>query len=419
MRNNKFLRLAAGLVGMTMLATAACSAPNAGPADPAPTSSEGAGSAEPEAPAGEVPDKPSTPQKIHILDVAGATRITERGFEQFVKDHPDIISEITWESGGAPDLVGTIKPQVESGSLQVDLVLTGNDGLSSGAKEDLWIDIVGEYGDRVSNQANYVPGAVEQQKLANGLGVILTFSPSGPMLQYDPAVVTEDQVPSTPQELLDWAKANPGKFSYARPANSGVGRTFMQGLPYLLGDSDPKDPENGWDNTWAYLKELNQYVDYYTTGTGDMLANVANGTWPMTPITFGWDIEPRADSRVPNTVKVAPFDDVTFIADSHFAVIPKGQSADKTSAILNLIQYFLEAENNANAFDTGYHYPGPAIEGATLDMAAPETQDLIKEFGRDWYDQHISEHETQSQLDAEQLIKAFDIWDREIGSGKI
>ncbi len=401
-----------------MLATTACSAPNAEKPEPSASETSAGETSAPPA-EGEVPDKPSAPVELHILDVAGATRLTQRGFEQFAKDNPDIISKITWESGGAPDLVGTIKPQVESGKLQVDLVLTGNDGLSSGAKEDLWVDIVGEYGDRVSNQANYVPGAVEQQKLANGLGVILTFSPSGPMLQYDPAVISEDEVPHNPQELLEWAKANPNKFSYARPANSGVGRTFLQGLPYMLGDVDPKDPEKGWDKTWAYLKELNQYVDYYTTGTGDMLANVANGTWPMVPITFGWDIEPRADSRVPNTVQVAKLEGVTFIADSHFAVIPKGQSADKTAAILNLIQYFLEPENNANAYDTGYHYPGPAIEGATLDMAAPETQELIAEFGRDWYDAFIAEHETASQLTAEKLIIAFDIWDREIGSGKI
>ncbi len=29
------------------------------------------------------------------------------------------------------------------------------------------------------------------------------------------------------------------------------------GLPYMLGDKDPKDPVNGWEKTWAYLKELN------------------------------------------------------------------------------------------------------------------------------------------------------------------
>ena len=31
----------------------------------------------------------------------------------------------------------------------------------------------------------------------------------------------------------------------------------MMGLPYILGDKDPKDPVNGWEKTWAYLAELN------------------------------------------------------------------------------------------------------------------------------------------------------------------
>ena len=54
--------------------------------------------------------------------------------------------------------------------------------------------------------------------------------------------------PTTPQELLAWCKANPNKLIYARPANSGPGRTFVMGLPYLLGDKDPKDPAS-WDKT--------------------------------------------------------------------------------------------------------------------------------------------------------------------------
>ena len=41
---------------------------------------------------------------------------------------------------------------------------------------------------------------------------------------------------------------------YARPANSGPGRTLLMGLPYILGDKDPTDPVKGWDKTWAYLQ---------------------------------------------------------------------------------------------------------------------------------------------------------------------
>ena len=136
--------------------------------------------------------------------------------------------------------------------------MTGTDGLSAGIAQDLWIPLVTDYGDRLSNQKNYIEPAAQMQGLAEGFGVVTTYYPSGPLLQYNPDVVKEGDVPKNPEELLDWAKANPGKFGYARPANSGPGRTFLQGLPYMLGDKDPSDPENGWDKTWAYLKELNQ-----------------------------------------------------------------------------------------------------------------------------------------------------------------
>ena len=88
--------------------------------------------------------------------------------------------------------------------------------------------------------ANYQPAAAKMQELAGDYGIEVTFMPAGPLLEYNPDKVK--QVPTTPQELLAWCKANPNRLIYARPANSGPGRTFVMGLPYLLGDKDPKNP---------------------------------------------------------------------------------------------------------------------------------------------------------------------------------
>ena len=98
-----------------------------------------------------------------------------------------------------------------------------------------------------------LPAAVKMQSVARGQGVIVITSPGGPILEYMPDKVAK--APTTAEELLDWAKANPNKFVYARPANSGPGRELMMGLPYILGDKDPKDPVNGWEKTWAYLEK--------------------------------------------------------------------------------------------------------------------------------------------------------------------
>ena len=406
MRTSRSMRLAATFAAVAALALTGCTAPNSGDA------AAGDASGEPN----EVPAKPSAPVTLNILDVAGNQKLTGPMIDQFVAENPDVISAVTWESAGAPDLVGTIKPQVDSGNISVDLVMSGTDGMSAGIAQDLWIPLVTDFGDRLSNQENYIEPAAAMQDLAENFGVVTTYYPSGPLLQYDPAVVTD--VPSTPEELLAWAQANPGKFGYARPANSGPGRTFLQGLPYILGDSDPSDPENGWDKTWAYLKELGATIDNYPTGTGQVITNMADGSWALIPTTTGWDIEPRATAKEPASIEAAPFDEFTWVTDAHYALVPKGQSADKLSAILLLLDYILTPEVNAMAYDSGYFYPGPAVEGATLEKAPQASQDLIAEFGRDWYDDLIEEMPKATPLPADQLVKAFDIWDREIGAGK-
>ena len=395
----------ASAFAVVALAVTGCAAPNSGTA---PQAAAAAGST--------IPAKPSGPVSLHILDVAGNQKLTQPMIDDFVKQHPDVISSVSWESGGAPDLVGTIKPQVESGKLSVDLVMTGTDGLSAGIGQNLWVPIVKSYGDRLSNQKNYVEPAAKMQALADGFGVATVYYPSGPLMQYNPAVVKS--VPKTPEALLAWAKANPGKFGYARPANSGPGRTFLMGLPYMLGDKDPKDPVKGWDKTWAYLKDLGSTITNYPTGTGQVITNMADGTWALIPTTTGWDINPRALSKEPATIQAAPFDSFTWVTDAQYAAVPKGQSADKLSAILLLLQDMLTPEQNAKAYDSGYFYPGPAVTGATLDKAPKASQEVIAKYGRTWYDPLIEKMPKATPLTPDQMVKAFDIWDRTIGSGK-
>ena len=124
--------------------------------------------------------------------------------------------------------------------------------------------------------ANYQEPAAKMQDLAGDYGVTVTYYPSGPLLEYMPDKVPNP--PTTAEELLAYAKANPGKFEYARPANSGPGRTFLMGLPYILGDKDPMDPVNGWEKTWAFLKDLDKYIKTYQSGTTATMKDLANGT---------------------------------------------------------------------------------------------------------------------------------------------
>ncbi|KRE41550.1 ABC transporter substrate-binding protein [Knoellia sp. Soil729] len=365
----------------------------------------------------DAPDKPSKAVVLNVLDVAGNLQLTQGMIDDFVKQHPDVISKVTYSKAPAPDLVGKIKAQQGAGRVDIGLVLTGTDGLSAGSEQGLWQDLLPKYKDRLSNMDTYQEPAAKMQELAGNVGVTVTYYPSGPLLEYMPDKVANP--PTSAEELLAYAKANPGKFEYARPANSGPGRTFMMGLPYILGDTDPMDPIKGWDKTWAYLKDLGQYIDTYQSGTTATMKDLGNGTVNMVASTTGWDINPRVLGTVPESAKVTTMKGFHWVTDAHYAVVPKGASADQQSAVLQLIQFMLTKEQQAKAYDDGYFYPGPAVKDVDISMAPQKSQDAIKKFGRPEYDALIESNPKEVPLDNKAMVAAFDKWDREIGGSKV
>ncbi|MFU8851790.1 ABC transporter substrate-binding protein [Micromonospora sp. SL1-18] len=383
--------------------TAACGAPNG---------SGGSGDS-----TGPVPEKPKKAVTLNVLDVAGNLQLSQDMIDEFVQKNPDIISKVTYSKSPAPELAGKIKAQQNANRVDIGLVLTGLDGLAAGIDQNLWVDLLPTYADRLPGMKDYQEPAAGMQQLAGNAGVTVAYYPSGPLLEYLPAKVSNP--PTTAEQLLAYAKAHPGKVQYARPANSGPARTFLMGLPYILGDKDPKDPVNGWDKTWAYLKELNQYVDYYPSGTSETMKNLANGSAEVIASTTGWDINPRVLGTVPKEAKVSSLQGFHWVTDAHYAAIPKGVDTDTQAAVLALLKFMLTPEQQAKAYDQGYFYPGPAVKGVDLSMAPQKSQDAIKEFGRPEYDALIANNPTETPLDAKSLVAAFDRWDREVGSGKV
>jgi putative spermidine/putrescine transport system substrate-binding protein len=366
---------------------------------------------------GDVPEKPSKAVTLNILDVAGNLQLTQGMIDEFVQQHSDVISKVTYSKAPAPELAGKIKAQQNANRVDIDLVLTGVDGLAAGRDQGLWTDLLPKYADRVAGMKDYLEPAQKMQELAGNSGITITYYPSGPLLEYLPAKVP--MPPKSADELLAYAKANKGKVMYARPSNSGPGRTFLMGLPYILGDKDPKDPINGWDKTWAYLKELNQYVDFYPSGTADTMKALANGSANIIASTTGWDINPRVLGTVPKEAAITTLEGFHWVTDAHYAVVPKGVSTDKQAAILQLLAFMLTPDQQAKAYDKGYFYPGPAIKGVELSQAPQESQDAIKDYGRPQYDGLIVDNQTEVPLDAKSLVAAFDKWDREVGGSKV
>ncbi|KFC64027.1 ABC-type uncharacterized transport system, periplasmic component [Bosea sp. LC85] len=360
---------------------------------------------------------PTSPVTLSVVDVAGNLALTQKAIENYRKAKPNLVSRITFTKAPAPELPGKLKAQQEANRVDIDMVLTGTDALSAGVEQKLWTPLLPQLaGSLPKLDEIYLDGAAKMQGLASGQGVVVTYYPSGPLLEYMPDKVKK--VPTTAEELLAYTRENKNRFFYARPANSGPGRTWIMGLPYILGDSNPKDPMKGWDKTWAYLKALGENVEYYPAGTGAVMKELGEGSRDMTVTTTGWDINPRVLGVVPKEAKVGALKGFHWVTDAHYMCIPKGVSGEKLAVLLDLMNFLLTKEQQAYTYDEGYFYPGPAVKGVTLDMAPAESQAAIKEFGRPEYEKLIAETPLETPLDPDQMVLAFRRWDEEVGGAK-
>ena len=365
----------------------------------------------------QTPPMPKSPVTINVIDVAGDLALTQAAIEAYQAKHPELVSKVTFNKAPAPELAGKLKAMQAAGRSDIDLVLTGVGALSAGIDQGLWVKVLPDYAAKFPGVLdNYLPAARKMNDLAQNQALVVTFMPAGPLLEYNPAKVS--QVPATPQELLAWCKANPNRFAYARPANSGPGFTFIMGLPYILGDTDPRDPAKGWEKTWAYLKELDSCIEYYTTGTGAVMKELGEGSRDMTVTMTGWDLNPRILGIVPKEFKVTPFKNMTWVNDAHYMAVPKGIPPEKLAVVLDLMAYLLTPEAQALTYDKGYFYPGPSVKNVPLSMAPKESQDAIKEFGRPEYDTWLTQYPHVPTLDAKAIVEAYRRWDSDIGARK-
>lgn len=362
------------------------------------------------------PALPSAPVTITVMDVGGALALMQRAFEDYRATHPKLVSRMVFVKAPAPELAAKLQAQQGGGRVDIDLVLTGSDGLAGGLEAGVWQRILPDFADKLPNlQEIYEPAAWNlQQAQGGGAGIVVNYYPSGPLLEYAPERVPAP--PSSAEELLAWAKAHPGRFMYARPSNSGPGRTFMMGLPYLLGDRDPQDPVNGWEKTWAYLAELNQYIDYYPTGTGVTMKEFGEGSRDIVVTTTGWDINPRALGIVPKSAAVATLKGFHWVSDAFFMCVPKGLPADRLAVTLDVMAAMLKPEAQAYAYDEGYLYPGPAVKNVTLAMAPARSREIIEEYGRPEYASLIANNPIELPLKTDKMVVAFRLWDERVGA---
>lgn len=360
---------------------------------------------------------PKSPLSITVVDVAGNLALTQKAFENYRKAKPAMVERFNFTKAPSPELPAKLRAQQAANRVDIDLVLTGTDALAAGIDQKIWAELIPAMAGKLPDlNAVLLEPAAKMQALAQGQAVLIVYTPSGPLLEYMPDKIKTP--PTSAEELLAYTKSNKNRFMYARPANSGPGRTFLMGLPYVLGDKDPKDPMTGWDKTWAFLKELDNGIEYYPTGTGATMKELGEGSRDMIASTLGWTINPRVLGIVPHEAKVTTLKGFHWVSDAQYAAIPKGLDAERMAVLVDIIAFLLTPQQQALTYDEGFFYPGPAVKNVPISLAPASSQDAIKEFGLPDLEKLITEVPTELPLDADKMVQAFRRWDEEIGAKK-
>jgi putative spermidine/putrescine transport system substrate-binding protein len=364
------------------------------------------------------PALPRNPITLNVIDGGGDLQLSQPAIDEFVKANPKLVKKVTYSKSTGPELAGKVQAGQRAGKVQYNLVVAGYGEIAAGAQQGLWQKLLPNFSKTLGDvETDYQEGARKMFRQVDGFALTSYYNPNGPLLEYNPAKVSTP--PRTPAQLLAWAKAHPKKFTYARPANSGPGRTLLMGLPYVLGDSDPRDPDKGWDKTWAFLKSLDSYVDHYPSGTGVTMDELTSGAVDMIASTTGWDVNPRALGVVPKDFEIGTFDGFHFVADAHYMAIPRGVPAGEQAVILDLMKFILTPRAQAYAYDKGYFYPGPAVKDVPLSLAPAASQKVVRQFGRPQYEKLFATVPVETQLDPDDIVFMFDRWDREVGGTKV
>lgn len=184
-----------------------------------------------------------------------------------------------------------------------------------------------------------------------------------------------DNTPADHKELLEWAKKNPGKFTYPAPPDF-TGSAFVRNIicdvvgyeQFMDMEADEELVRAAIEPAIEYLKELKPYLwreGKTYPGEAPLLDNMYGDgevwmTMSYNPNSASGKI---ATGEYQNTTRTFIFDNGT-IGNTHFVAIPFN-SPNKSGAMA-LINYILNVESQATKYDPATWGDLPVLDNAKL-----------------------------------------------------
>lgn len=196
------------------------------------------------------------------------------------------------------------------------------------------------------------------------------------ILAYDSAKVPTP--PATMDELVEWMKANPGRFAYNTPGTGGAGDSFARSavynfLPEEAFTSDDEKWVSEWDAGFDFLKEIHPYM--YSSGGSIVYPNKNQGTLDllnqgeidMCPNWADMVLSQRASGEIKDTIKITQIDPALTGSLQSLAIPTFGSNEEGAYAFIN---YMLSPA--AQELMVKQMAAIPLIDASSMDMTGYE-----------------------------------------------
>ena len=196
------------------------------------------------------------------------------------------------------------------------------------------------------------------------------------ILAYDSAAVPTP--PATMDELVDWMKANPGRFAYNTPGTGGAGDSFARSsvynfLPEEAFTSDDEKWIDEWDAGFDFLKEIHPYM--YSSGGSIVYPNKNQGTLDllnqgeidMCPNWADMVLSQRASGEIKDTIKITQIDPALTGSLQSLVIPTFGSNTEGAYAFIN---YMLSPA--AQELMVKQMAAIPLIDASSMDMTGYE-----------------------------------------------